>query len=95
MGEVRSTIVVDVIVAQIDEHILQYAMAEVLVDAIPKIRRDIANSAPKYRQGIGVGVVENVVRSVDEFQDDKPDVKWEGRRRHAPAVESFDTSASS
>lgn len=95
MGEIRSATVVDVAVAQVDEHVLQYATAEVLVDAVAKIRGDIANNTPKYRQGVGVGVIENVVRCVDVFEDNEPNAKWERGRRHAPPVETFDSSASS
>lgn len=94
MGKVWSAMVVYVGVAQVHEHVLEYTTAEVLVNAVAKVRRDIANNAPEYRKRVGVGVVQNVVLSVDVFEDDEPNIKWEGRCRHPPAEECFKSSAS-
>ena len=95
MDESWATMVVYVAVAQVDERTSKGTMAEVLVNAVAKIGRDVANNAPENREAVGVDVVEDIVCGVNVVEDDQPDVNREGRRSHAPAVESLDDSASS
>jgi hypothetical protein len=94
-----AAVVVQAAVVKVNERAVEYFAAEVLVDAVAEMRRDIANDTPEDCKIVGVDVVVDIAVDFDLGENEKPNVKRQRRCSHAPAVEvegeGFDGSTSS